>query len=333
MKRICSIVAIVVAILKAQQGGADLSPRYVAQDSTPYVLHYAFTGLIPDTVYYVKIRIKPLTGSVYYGHTYNPQTKTWLSQTAPWTDHPAVHTSSTGSLSGWLFGRNARHSPVAQDDSLQTVVRLVGGTTNTNPTVKPLVSILDMATQGGWLYGHLYEDPGFAHPYSNHHVMAFRGSDVIGIYTTEHNGVLEGYDSLNVGYVRFALPIGVTDSLQVRTYGNVRVVSYMKTSPPWTIRPGDSTNIDRVEVDEGRFFVDKQKRITLSPNPGRRVIRINYPGCCHYQVRVYNSLGRVVRRLPEGVNIFYRQGLASGVYFFELKSRDTKEVFSASFID
>ncbi len=326
------LVLLNLIILFGQQGGADLSPRSIGQDSTPYAVHYNFTGLTGDTAYYIKIRLRA-PNSTYYGYTYNPQTGVWLSQTAPWVNHPVVRTNSAGSLSGWVFGRNAYHSPPASDDTIQIVLRMVGTTTNIYPTVKPLINILDMTNQGGWLYGHIYEDPGFLRPFNNHHILAFGGNVILGIYTTEKNGVLEGYDSLNIGYIRMALPAGRIDSLQVRDYNNNRIISYQKTSPPWLIRAGDSTNIDRLNIAEWKKTEQEASKIQLLTNPAKDMVRMVYPLARDYKITVYNPSGQIVCRLANGVTIFKRNNLPSGIYFFEFKRGTIKEVFSILFID
>ena len=323
-----------IVIVSAQQGGADGSPRNIGQDSTAYAVHYGFTGLRPDTAYYLKIRLRPPGGgNNYYGYTYNGASRVWLSQNAAWAEHPLARTNSAGTLGGWAFGRNARHSPAAVDDSLQIVLRLYGASSNVNPTVKPLVNILDMTSQGGWLFGHVYEDAGFTRPCNNFHVLAYRGSEIFGVYTTEKNNVLEGYDSLNIGYFRIALSAGRVDSLQVRDHNNNRVVTYEKTSPPWTIQAGDSTSIDRVGVAERAVPVVVRNKIDFFPSPCRQILRIVALDGRSYRVTVYNACGRIVRRLPEGARVFHRQALASGVYFFEFKAGDTQEVFSVAFVD
>ncbi len=318
--------------LTLAQGGADLSPRNISQDSTPYLLHYEFTGLRPDTGYYIKIRLKAPGGS-YYGYTYNPHRERWLSQGSRWTDHPVARTNGSGNLSGWLFGRNGGHSPPAIDDSLQTVLRMVGSTTNTNPTVVPLVNIINMSTEGGWLYGHVYEDASCTRPYDNHHILAFRGSEIVAMYTTENNHVTEGYDSLNLGYVKLGVSTGPIDSIQGRDYSNRRVTIYTKTSPPWLIQTGDSTDIDLAYVAEQPIRGRPEKNITLTPNPATKRIAIAYRQDSRYKINIYDLYGRLICRLPEGTKEFTRDKLASGVYFFEFKTKQTKEVFSILFID
>lgn len=323
-----------IVIVSAQQGGADGAPRNIGQDSTAYTVHYRFTGLRPDTAYHLKIRLRPPGGgNNYYGYTYNGASRVWLSQNAAWAEHPLARTNSAGTLGGWAFGRNARHSPAAVDDSLQIVLRLYGASSNVNPTVKPLVNILDMTSQGGWLLGHVYDDAGCTRPCNNFHVLAYRGNEVFGIYTSEKNNVLEGYDSLNIGYFKMALSIGRVDSLQVRDYGNNRIAAYTETSPPWTVRVGDSASVDRVGVSESAPASAPRSNIVLLPNPCHRTLRIAARDGRNYRVTLYNACGRVVRRLPDGARIFHRQALASGVYFLEFRAGDTQEVFSIRFID
>jgi hypothetical protein len=322
-----------LVVIGAQQGGVDLSPRAIGEDSSAYTVHYSFIGLRPDTAYNLKIRLRPPGGgNAYYGYTYNRESRTWLSQNAPWARHPVARTNSAGALAGWAFGWNARHSPAAVDDSLQLVLRLAGGSTNVNPTVKPLVDVVDLKTQGGWLYGHVYKDQGCTQPHDNGHVLAYRGTQLAGMYTTEKNGVLEGFDSLNVGYFRIALGAGVIDSLQVRDFANNRLASYERTSPPWSVRAGDSTSVDPLRVGEQEVSA-AGGRVRLFPNPCRRWLRISAPPDVGYSVTVYSACGRRVRDLPPGVTAFDCKALPSGVYFFELKVGDHRQVRSVRLVD
>lgn len=231
-----------------QSGGADLSPRDIGQDSTPYVVHYAFDGLLSDTSYYVKIRLKA-PGPIYYGYTYNRITNLWKSQTDPWANHPVVRSNSSGRISGWLFGRNARHSPAAIDDTIQIVLRLAGTSSNIYPTLSPVISILDTRTQAGWLSGHIYQDSSCQTPYQNTIVLALNPAGIcIGSFITENNHVDEGYDSLNPGYFKLA-GLGLINRLEFRSLNSDTLRGYHLTRGPWLIEPGIVKSIDSLPPD------------------------------------------------------------------------------------
>ncbi len=109
---------------------------------------------------------------------------------------------------------------------------------------RQIVTVMDMATQGAWVEGHIYVDPSYSTPLSNHVVLAYRADTIVCSYITENNDVVEGYDPGDPGYVMFTAPAGTIDSFKVRDMSDNPVNFYVKSTPPWTITAGDTVNFD-----------------------------------------------------------------------------------------
>lgn len=228
-------------------GGADLSPSYISSGSSPYAIHYSLSNLLPETEYYLKIRLKK--DNSYYGQTWNEESQKWLSQTAAWTDHPEIKTDNKGQASGFIFGRASTTSIPTSNYQLQIVIRKVSSTTNIEPSLNPQITVIDAQTEVGFVEGYAFNED--EEPIESAIVLVkSQDGEIIGSYITEDNEIDEGYDSLDFGYFKIALPLGDGYKMQLRDFGN-EIIS--KTQEDFSIRKGKITNLGKIKFQEPEY--------------------------------------------------------------------------------
>lgn len=136
-------------------GGAYDAPLYVPNDHTPIAFRYRVTGgLAPSTSYYLKVRFTVATtpsSSTNRGYTWNSTTNTWVHERDPWTDFPIVTTDSSGNLDAWAWAKFGDEN-VSGARYLLVSLSETGLATTYNSDAPPLLTVLDMQTQGTWIH-------------------------------------------------------------------------------------------------------------------------------------------------------------------------------------
>ncbi|MEW6685213.1 MAG: fibronectin type III domain-containing protein [Candidatus Edwardsbacteria bacterium] len=236
----------------------DIYPQYVAYDGvvssgvltkgTPFAVHVVCTGLLPDTLYYgPRLYLRRADGvSIRKGQP-TWSNGEWKISTSAWTSFTPFRTDVSGNWQGWVFAC-AETSYARGLDTLQVGIRLAGADTNIYSNKYFPITSLDMSASGGWLEGHIYNDPGFTNRAENTIVLAFGGGKLLGSWITENNHISEGQDSTNTGYFKLADSLITIDSLQFRNLNNQIVICYTETSPPWTILANQIISVDKVDT-------------------------------------------------------------------------------------
>lgn len=185
-------------------GGPDTFPLYVANDHTPFVLHYAAgtgAGLAPNTHYYVKVRFTVGTapsGSTNRGWTWNPVGRTWVQERdnkPDWSNFPMVTTDASGRVpdaDSWLvasFGDDT----MAGDYHLMVSLNNAGDDSTLNSSVVPTVTVFDPRTAGGWVHNGAATG---AAPGADARVVSDGSGAVLSTGRAETQGVDDDRDSI-----------------------------------------------------------------------------------------------------------------------------------------
>lgn len=132
-------------------GGLTDVPVYVSNDHTPFGVTFsvaADAGLTPNTTYAVKIRFTLGTSpspSTNRGFTWNPTSSQWIQEGDNWALFPTVTTAADGSIPNtWYYGKFGDET---KSGPYYMMISLKAGAADTlNPTVLPVVTVLDSAT-------------------------------------------------------------------------------------------------------------------------------------------------------------------------------------------
>ncbi len=244
----------------------EFYPHFIPPDSTPYVVFFCMESLQPDTIYYVKIRLK--SDSIkrkYYGFTYNPEMEKWCKQRTPWTYHPVMRTDITGKLEGWVSGMLGNDTDHV--DSLKIVVRMVGTDENIESQFYPVYT-----DSCGYLTGFSYKDENFTQLNTSLFVLAYSGDEILGTSPMEDDRIGELKD---YGWFRIGLPESRIDSIVVMdSTGNI-VPSFTVNPAPWFIHINQETSTGSAGV----YAREERKEKSISPIYfdllGRRIVNKN----------------------------------------------------------
>ncbi|MDQ7798340.1 MAG: Ig-like domain-containing protein [Candidatus Edwardsbacteria bacterium] len=170
---------------------------------------------------------------------------TWGGDLAAYYNSRHIASADSGETTKVWFITKCDTTPQSQY-ILARIRRLVDTTVTGSNRDSPrqIVTVMDMTAQGAWVEGHVYSDPSYSAPLANYVVLAYRADTIVGSYITENNTIVEGYDSGDPGYVMFTAPAGTIDSFKVRDMSDNPVNFYVKSTPPWNITAGDTTNFD-----------------------------------------------------------------------------------------
>ena len=200
----------------AYAGAVTISyyPQYIPGDGgsgttgTPFALYVTYTGGSANA----SCRIKAYCyggsyGSTSKGYTWNPASSTWVYQTALWNSQREITTDGSGNWSGWI---HVKIPPGDAAGSATLKVRVRDNDTNYDGTVT--VTVMDMSTSGdgGWVE----ETTGTAR--AGRAVVVKSGTNIVGMYIAEDNGVDEGYSG--TGYYKIAVPTCSTCNYSIETW-------------------------------------------------------------------------------------------------------------------
>jgi beta-lactamase superfamily II metal-dependent hydrolase len=263
MKKVYIVFIIFQALLFQQALATDYAailkcPLYISGEATastgnPFTV---LVGIVPDTTgekFVGRCRIGNSSTTAGNNHFHWQDStawdisaqNTWGNDLVAYYNSRHVTTADSGETTKVWFISKCDTTPQAQY-ILARVRRLID-TTNTGSnrdSPRQLLTVMNMATQGAWMEGHIYSDPSYSTPITNHVVLAYKADTVIGSYISENNYVNEGYNSGDPGYVMFTVPVGIVDSFKVRDMNDNPVNFYVKSTPPWTITAGDTINFD-----------------------------------------------------------------------------------------
>ncbi len=137
-------------------GGPTDTVLYVPNDHTPIGFRFKATaGLQPSTQYYAKVRFTVGTSpnpTTNRGFTWNGTSGQWVPDLGGgnWTDFPVVTSNSDGTITEqWIF---AKFGDEAVSGSYHVMISLYADGTTYNSLDVPAVTVMDMATQGGWIH-------------------------------------------------------------------------------------------------------------------------------------------------------------------------------------
>ncbi len=137
-------------------GGAYDAPMYVPNDHTPIAFRYRVTsGLAPLTSYYLKVRFTAAptpSSATNRGYTWNPATTRWVQERDEWIDFPVVTTDASGQLDAWAWTKFGDENVGGVDRYLLVSLSATGDATTFNSDAPPLVTVLDMETEGTWIH-------------------------------------------------------------------------------------------------------------------------------------------------------------------------------------
>lgn len=234
-------------------------PTYIAGGATsgtgyPFAV---LVGIVPDTIgesFVGRCRIGSSSTVAGNNHFHWLDSTAWRSayrniwgnDNSWYVDSKHTVTADSGETTKVWYISKCDTTPQSQY-ILARVQRLINDSTNSGiyrDSPRQMLTVMDMATQGGWLKGHIYHDPAYETPLSNYVALAYRADTIIGSYITENNDINEGYYAGDPGWVKLTVPSGKVDSLKVRDMEDNPVAFYVKSTPPWTITAGDTADID-----------------------------------------------------------------------------------------
>jgi hypothetical protein len=135
-------------------------PLYVANDHSVYTLRFEVPAvaegevpwLLPETEYYVKIRLSPSTGpsgSANRGFTWNPTTQMWAQERADWTEFPTITSDEDGAYVPGNEWFAFKFADVTKSGTYYILVSLqpvdAGAGTTMNNLAPPAVTVTDPA--------------------------------------------------------------------------------------------------------------------------------------------------------------------------------------------
>jgi len=137
-------------------GGPTDTVLYVPNDHTPIAFRFRATaGLSPSTQYYVKVRFTVGTSpnpTTNRGFTWNAASGAWVPDLGGgnWTDFPVVTSNSDGTITEqWIF---AKFGDELSSGAYHVMISLFANGTTYNSSDVPAVTVMNMATEGGWIH-------------------------------------------------------------------------------------------------------------------------------------------------------------------------------------
>ncbi len=190
---------------------------------TPFAFYVSLTGGSPNANYYYRTYFyysNQSSGYVWDGLN-NKWTKTINS--TPTASLPEIRTDSSGNWSGWIFCKTDSNQNYSGTVKFRIRFYLATNTSTKVTNTVSTVHFMDMDgthngqqnvdTQGGWIEGHAYDENGNA--VSDFVVVVKNSSgEIVGAYSTENNGIDEGY-STDMGYYKVAVPEGSGYSVEL----------------------------------------------------------------------------------------------------------------------
>jgi len=216
-------------------GGPDLFPRYVANDHTPFLLHYsapAGAGLAPNTTYRVKIRFigAVKSGPTNRGFTWNAATTRWVQEretASYWAAFPTVTTDGSGAVpsdDAWLYAKFG-DDRMSGDYRLMVSLSATGADSTFNSSTLPTITVFDPRAGGSWVHNGSATGAGVA---AEARLTDDASTTVLGLYRTEGqlvdedaNGVIDDEDFGPAGSEGdFRLSVAATDTVSVLLSGS-----------------------------------------------------------------------------------------------------------------
>jgi hypothetical protein len=230
-------------------GGPDQFPLYVANDLTPIAVHFstdASSGLLPNTSYYLKLRLTVGTspaGTTNRGYTWNATTGRWVQEREDWTLFPQVTTNASGTIdssSGWAFfkfGDDTKAGPYHVMISLSSV----GLASTFNGSYVPTVTVFDPRVDGSWVHNGVATGRAAS---KNARVTDETSSTVLSLQKTEAQGVDDDANGIvddedygpagNAGDFRMAVPASTVIKV------NLNQSFWPSTTATFTSGPADT---------------------------------------------------------------------------------------------
>jgi uncharacterized repeat protein (TIGR01451 family) len=237
--------------------GGAAAANCLAQ-GTPFAIRATISEpLSPTQKYVVKIRLGT------QACVWNPQTGVWNNDSTAYTALPQVTADSNGVASFWLYGRSTNTGST----SLTIRARAcTSPTCSTNTGVNidssaQTVVTMSMSTGGGWIEGHAYDINGTL---LNGARVVVRNSisTIIGIYSTEDNGVTDTYPTANTGYYRVAAPIG--NGYTAEVWDSTNNIIGTATTGVSVAAASTTSAVDINKLDEANLSVNKMGPAAVS---------------------------------------------------------------------
>ena len=141
-------------------GGAIDAPQYILNDHTAFGFRWGtsgdITGLEASADYYVKVRftvdLAP-SPSTNRGFTWNPAQERWVQQSEAWTEFPVVTTDADGKIAEplWAYAKFGDENTTGTY-YVHVSLQKVGSASTLNSEAPPQSTVIDAATQGGWVH-------------------------------------------------------------------------------------------------------------------------------------------------------------------------------------
>jgi hypothetical protein len=142
-------------------------------------------------------------------------------------NQPTVSIDAGGNWSGWIY---AKHNTSLGATAAVRAAKV--GATSTNLTSSTTTfTILNMATNGGWIVRQ-------NSPAVNKGIVAYSAGSIVGTYRTEDNAISEGYTYGSGGF-KIAVPAGSVDSLACYNDDGSYYASF---KGPWLVNGGSETD-------------------------------------------------------------------------------------------
>jgi hypothetical protein len=344
-------------------------PKYLPADcttgtttpgnGTPFAVYFQLKGFIPNTLYALKSVIGPYPADMTHAISWkNETTNSWADYYTAYTSLLKITTDSSGDWSGWLIAK--LKSTVLPSGILLYRVRMrVYPFTGSDYVETSAVGVtsLNMSTQGGWIEGHAYVNGS---PAANKVIIVKDGSNnIVGTYLTEDNSVNEGYNPLDVGYFKVAIPAGSdyliemldsSDNTILASINNISVTAGAVTSGvniyatvnnspvlDWT---GETNYIsDGLNPEVGNNLTDFMYRIKYT-DADNDIPQSSYPELHILKDNTEISGSPFIMSEVDGSDITYSDGklytysmsLAPGnyTYFFEAKDANSADATGVS---
>ncbi len=237
---------------------------------TPFAYYVTLTGASANADYYYRPYF--YYSNQYSGYVWDGMNGNWVktSSNTSTTNLPKITTDSNGNWSGWIFCKTDENQSYGGTVKLRVRFYLSSNTsTKITGTVSP-VHFMDMDgthsggqnvdTQGGWIEGHAYNTNG--NPVSDYIVVVKDSSgNVVGAYSTEDNGIEDGY-STNAGYYKVSVPEGTGYSVELWDPSNNTIVGSATTGVDVTAHQTTS-NVD--------INANSSSSLSVSTNPASNI--------------------------------------------------------------
>lgn len=338
---VTSLLGVPTAFAKSTfAGGPTDTVLYVPNDHTPIGFRFEATaGLAPSTDYYAKVRFTVGTSpdpTTNRGLTWNGASGAWVPDLGGvnWTDFPVVTSNPDGTITEqWIF---AKFGDELSSGTYHVMISLFSNGTTYNSSNVPAVTVMDMATQGGWIHngstlaagsaGRRVECSSVA---STATVYALAKSEA-DLVDSDSDGVVDNEDYGPAGVSAADFRLGVPVSLPFNTY--INRTSQITSS--FTLAVAD-TDIAHSGTDQvapsapGSFVVDpgvlaNELSWTAAGDAGGS-------GLTGYRIfrRVasgqekFSNPWRLIAQPDSGVTTYIDEGLEAGVeYFYQIRAVD-----------